>query len=52
MLFHPSTNLKFPLNEALAVNSQIQEFINLNKGSEIQHIALKIPAIIDSVSEQ
>jgi len=51
VLLHPSTNLKFPLNEPLSANSQIQEFINLNKGSGIQHIALKTPAIIDSVAE-
>jgi 4-hydroxyphenylpyruvate dioxygenase len=51
VLVHPSSNIKFPINEPLSTNSQIQEFINLNQGSGIQHIALKTTNIIDVVKE-
>jgi 4-hydroxyphenylpyruvate dioxygenase len=41
--------VQFPINEPASANSQIQEFLNVNRGAGIQHIALRtcnlIPAI-------
>ena len=41
VMIHPSCGLKFPVNEPRSNNSQIQEFLDINGGAGIQHIALK-----------
>jgi len=41
VMIHPKSGVQFPVNEPMSVNSQIQEFIELNGGSGIQHLALK-----------
>lgn len=51
VMVHPTTEIKIPINEPLSLNSQIQEFIILNKGSGVQHIALKTSEII-SLTQQ
>lgn len=45
VLVHPETGVQFPINEPASDNSQIQEFLNVNKGSGIQHLALTTPNI-------
>jgi 4-hydroxyphenylpyruvate dioxygenase len=41
----------FNINEPSSSRSQIQEFLDENRGSGIQHIALKTPSIIQSVMQ-
>lgn len=40
VMLHPETGVQFPINEPASANSQIQEFLDLNGGSGVQHIAL------------
>jgi len=44
-MVHPDSALQFPVNEPGSPNSQIQEFIDFNRGSGIQHLALQTPGI-------
>lgn len=41
VLTHPQGTLQLPINEPSSANSQIQEFLHHNRGSGIQHVALK-----------
>lgn len=41
VMFHPFGNIQLPINEPISQTSQIQEFLDINHGSGIQHIALK-----------
>jgi 4-hydroxyphenylpyruvate dioxygenase len=43
--------VQFPINEPASLNSQIQEFLEINRGAGIQHIALQTPNIVSSVAE-
>ena len=45
VMVHPASALQFPVNEPGSPNSQIQEFIDFNRGSGIQHLALKTPGV-------
>ena len=49
VMFHPISGIQFPINEPLSDNSQIQEFLNINKGPGIQHIALRTNNIIEVI---
>lgn len=50
VLTHPQGRVKFPINEPASANSQVQEFLEANGGSGIQHIALRSPDIIKAVT--
>nr|WP_232826337.1 4-hydroxyphenylpyruvate dioxygenase [Cyanothece sp. BG0011] len=41
VMFHPMGNIQLPINEPISKTSQIQEFLDINNGSGIQHIALR-----------
>ena len=43
--------LQFNINEPTDTNSQIQEFIDLNSGAGIQHLALSSSNIVETVSQ-
>ncbi|MGK7942801.1 MAG: 4-hydroxyphenylpyruvate dioxygenase [Crocosphaera sp.] len=47
VMFHPISGVQFPINEPLSDNSQIQEFLDINKGAGIQHIALRTNNIVE-----
>ncbi|WP_071517439.1 4-hydroxyphenylpyruvate dioxygenase [Geitlerinema sp. PCC 9228] len=51
VLTHPLGNVQLPVNEPTSANSQIQEFLNYNRGAGIQHIALKSNNILASVAQ-
>ena len=53
VMTNESETIKMPINEPSAgkKESQIQEFINENDGPGVQHIALRVPNIIEYVSE-
>ena len=41
VLTHPHGTLQLPINEPSSANSQIQEFLDHNRGPGIQHVALR-----------
>jgi 4-hydroxyphenylpyruvate dioxygenase len=51
VLIDPASSVKFPINEPTSSTSQIQEFLDYNQGSGIQHIALKTNNIIHTVTQ-
>lgn len=46
VMVHPKSGVQIPINEPSSPNSQIQEFLELNRGSGIQHIALQTSQIV------
>ena len=47
VIVHPEGGVQFPINEPMSANSQIQEFLDLNQGAGIQHIALNTVQITE-----
>lgn len=50
VMLHPSNWVQFPINEPASANSQIQEFLDINGGPGIQHIALQTPNILAAIA--
>ncbi|MGB5633359.1 MAG: 4-hydroxyphenylpyruvate dioxygenase, partial [Waterburya sp.] len=50
-LIDDAGEVQFNINEPTSTNSQIQEFIDLNNGSGIQHLALRSPNLIADVAQ-
>ncbi|MBW4597092.1 MAG: 4-hydroxyphenylpyruvate dioxygenase [Brasilonema angustatum HA4187-MV1] len=44
-------DVQLPINQPGSANSQIQEFLNLNRGSGIQHIALRTRNIVHAIAQ-
>jgi 4-hydroxyphenylpyruvate dioxygenase len=44
-------DVQLPINQPTTPNSQIQEFLNINRGAGIQHIALRTPNIIHAIAQ-
>ena len=42
--------VQFPINQPASPNSQIQEFLDANRGPGIQHIALQTPNIVQAIA--
>ncbi|HBB35015.1 MAG TPA: 4-hydroxyphenylpyruvate dioxygenase [Cyanobacteria bacterium UBA8803] len=51
VMVHPATGMQFPINEPTSANSQIQEFLDVNRGSGIQHIALATNNIVAAIAQ-
>jgi 4-hydroxyphenylpyruvate dioxygenase len=51
VLTHPHGSIKFPINEPVTPTSQIQEFLDLNGGAGIQHLALKTEGIVEAIAQ-
>ncbi len=51
VMVSPNHQVQLPINQPASANSQIQEFLDANKGAGIQHIALETPNIIGAVSQ-
>ncbi|MBW4551477.1 MAG: 4-hydroxyphenylpyruvate dioxygenase [Aphanocapsa sp. GSE-SYN-MK-11-07L] len=51
VLVHPQGSVQFPINEPASPSSQIQEFLNINRGSGIQHIALRTNNIVAAIAD-
>ncbi len=51
VMIHPEGGVKFPVNEPSSANSQVQEFLDVNHGAGIQHIALRTENILGVVGE-
>jgi len=50
VLYHPSSGLQMPINEPASASSQIQEFLDWNRGPGIQHIALRVRQILPLIA--
>lgn len=50
VLSHPEGQVQLPINEPACSTSQIQEFLDWNQGSGIQHIALRTPHIVSLIA--
>lgn len=51
VMVHPNGTAQLPINEPASTNSQIQEFLDVNQGPGIQHIALQTPNIIRTIAQ-
>lgn len=50
VLVSSNKSVQFPINQPASPNSQIQEFLDFNRGAGIQHIALQIPNIVEAIA--
>jgi 4-hydroxyphenylpyruvate dioxygenase len=50
VLTHPHGTIKLPINEPATEGSQIQEFLDLNRGAGIQHLALRTEGIVEAIA--
>lgn len=50
VMVHPLGRVQLPINEPSSMNSQIQEFLNWNRGAGIQHIALHTVDIVSAIA--
>lgn len=48
---HPTGTVQLPINEPMTPNSQIQEFLDHNRGPGVQHIALRTSDAIATVAQ-
>lgn len=51
VLVHPEGGLRLPVNAPTSAGSQIQEFLNCNRGPGVQHVALATPEILRVVRQ-
>lgn len=51
VLKHPQGNAQLPINEPASPNSQVQEFLNWNGGSGVQHIALQTQDAVAAIAQ-
>lgn len=51
VLVHPHGSVQFPINEPASADSQIQEFLDINRGPGIQHIALATTNILSAIAQ-
>ena len=47
---YPNSRVQLPINEPTSNNSQIQEFLDLNGGAGVQHIAIHTENIVDAIA--
>ncbi len=52
VLVHPTSGLQLPVNEPASPGSQIQEFLDANRGAGIQHIALRSRDIVAATARR
>jgi 4-hydroxyphenylpyruvate dioxygenase len=50
VMVHPDGSAQLPINEPASSNSQIQEFLDVNQGPGIQHIALQTSDITQAIA--
>ena len=51
VMVSPDRQVQFPINQPASPNSQIQEFLDANRGAGIQHIALETANIVDAIAQ-
>ncbi len=48
---YPNSQVQLPINEPTSGNSQIQEFLDINRGAGVQHIAIHTENIVDAIAQ-
>lgn len=51
VMVSPNSCVQFPINQPASPNSQIQEFLDVNRGPGIQHIALQTHNIVQAIAQ-
>ncbi|WP_072016038.1 VOC family protein [Leptolyngbya sp. KIOST-1] len=51
VLAHPQGKAQLPINEPATANSQVQEFLDHNRGGGVQHVALHTTDIVQTVGQ-
>ncbi|HZG39320.1 MAG TPA: 4-hydroxyphenylpyruvate dioxygenase [Nodosilinea sp.] len=51
VLAHPQGKAQLPINEPATANSQVQEFLDYNRGGGVQHVALHTRDILQTVAQ-
>ncbi|MBD2386516.1 4-hydroxyphenylpyruvate dioxygenase [Cylindrospermum sp. FACHB-282] len=51
VMVSPNGCVQLPINEPASQNSQIQEFLEVNRGPGIQHIALRSPNLVSAIAQ-
>ncbi len=51
VLIHPQGTVQFPINQPVSSSSQIQEFLDVNRGPGVQHIALQTNDIVAAIAQ-
>jgi 4-hydroxyphenylpyruvate dioxygenase len=51
VMIHTEGGVQLPINESASANSQIQEFLDANRGPGIQHMALQTDNIVQVVTD-
>ncbi|NEO99189.1 MAG: 4-hydroxyphenylpyruvate dioxygenase [Symploca sp. SIO2E9] len=51
VMVHPTGEVQLPINEPTSANSQIQEFLDVNGGAGVQHIALSTSNIVEAIAQ-
>lgn len=51
VMVHPEGTAQVPINQPTSKNSQIQEFLDENRGPGIQHIALQTADILNAIAQ-
>lgn len=51
VMISPNGSVQLPINEPASRNSQIQEFLDVNRGPGIQHIALRTTNLVSAIAK-
>lgn len=51
VMVSPNNGVQLPINQPASPNSQIQEFLDVNRGPGIQHIALQTPNVVQVIAQ-
>ncbi|MEA5550743.1 4-hydroxyphenylpyruvate dioxygenase [Anabaena cylindrica UHCC 0172] len=51
VMISPNGRVQLPINEPASPNSQIQEFLEVNRGTGIQHIALRTSHLVSAIAQ-
>ncbi|MEH1829187.1 MAG: 4-hydroxyphenylpyruvate dioxygenase [Nostoc sp.] len=51
VMVSPNGSVQLPINEPASRNSQIQEFLDVNRGPGIQHIALRTTNLVSAIAK-
>lgn len=52
VMVHPTQGVQLPINEPSSATSQIQEFLDVNRGAGVQHIALHTSNIVATLAQR
>jgi 4-hydroxyphenylpyruvate dioxygenase len=51
VLTHPEGTVQMPINQPASASSQIQEFLDVNRGSGVQHLAIQTMDVVRTIAQ-